>query len=66
MKWEKWFAWYPVETIGHHWAWLKTVGRRWNWKMNFRIIDPYDPGDYDGGWEYRLLPATENIFKKGL
>jgi hypothetical protein len=50
--WQPWFAWYPVKTQDGYRVWLETVFRKWNYEKNFRIIDPYDPGDYDGGWDY--------------
>lgn len=40
-------------------ALFESVFRRWNPKKYFRVIDPYDPGDYVGGWEYRLAAAGE-------
>lgn len=52
MRWRVWFAWYPVNIKGRL-VWLRRVHRRWNPNINFNIIDPYDPGDYDGGWEYK-------------
>lgn len=66
MEWEKWFAWFPVETIGHHWAWMKFVERRWNWEMNYWCDAGSGYSGSDGGWEYRLIPATGNIFRKEL
>lgn len=54
-EWHQWFAWLPVDTECGNRVWMESVERRWNVKKNFRVIDPYDPGDYDGGWDYRLF-----------
>ena len=53
---DSWFAWHPV-VIEDEIVWLERVTRAWNPKLNFRIIDICDPGDYDGGWEYANLQA---------
>jgi hypothetical protein len=53
-KWAPWFAWYPVTTLGGRSVWLRRIERRWNAETNFRILTSWDPGDYDGAWEYRL------------
>jgi hypothetical protein len=52
-QWNKWVAWFPVKVEGRELVWLEVVERKWNLEKNFRIIDWIDPGDYDGGWEYR-------------
>ncbi len=49
---EVWYAWYPVRTEQKRWAWLRKVIRVWNPKKHWQILDPYDYGDYVGGWEY--------------
>lgn len=54
MKWEAWFAWRPVQTLSGRWVWLRTIERRWNPNINFRILAAWDPGDYDGAYEYRM------------
>lgn len=53
MKWEPWFAWFPVYTLSGSLVWMTLIMRRWNTNINFRIIDTYDCGDYDGAWEYQ-------------
>jgi hypothetical protein len=58
MQWHKWFAWYPIETLGHHWAWLKVVERRWNWDLNYWGDAGSGYSGTDGGWEYKLLEAV--------
>jgi len=57
--WHCWFAWHSVETICGHRVWWERVERRWNTEKSFRIIDICDPGDYDGGWDYRIIPIGE-------
>lgn len=51
--WQETFLIFPTE-IKNQLVWLETVERRWNPNKNFRCIDHYDPGEYDGGWDYRL------------
>jgi hypothetical protein len=51
-EWHDWFAWHPVNTVCGSFVWLETARRRWNPNINFRIIDPLDTGDFDGGWQY--------------
>lgn len=51
-EWKRWYAWYPVR-FANTTVWLEYVERRWNPNANVTIIDPYDPGYPDGGWEYR-------------
>lgn len=53
-NWVKWFAWRPVD-IERGIAWLCYVERRWVKDFELRIITPYDPGEYVGGYEYRAL-----------
>ena len=37
--WHKWFAWYPVNTLGdERFAWLKTVERKYYQKRNRRVV----------------------------
>lgn len=54
-EWRPWFAWFPVKAEDGSWAWLESVQRRWNAQLYFTFIHPDDPGDYCGGWEYRVL-----------
>lgn len=42
--WHQWFAWRPVNTVLHGWAWLRMVERR-RWFADV-------PGSPDG-WDYR-------------
>jgi hypothetical protein len=57
-QWRGWFAWHPVRTLSGRLAWLKSVQRRWEPLKNFRAVWMDDPGDYEGGWQYRLSPAN--------
>lgn len=52
-EWHRWFAWYPVK-VGDTLYWLEYMERRWIVEKNLRLIDPYDFGEYEGGWIYRL------------
>jgi hypothetical protein len=27
-NWQKWFAWFPVQTVNDRWVWLRTIYRR--------------------------------------
>jgi hypothetical protein len=47
-----WFAWYPVLTEQRKWAWLRKVVRVWNPQARLVFLTSYDPGDYEGAWEY--------------
>lgn len=51
-QWHDWFAWWPV-LVGGELVWWERVQRRWNSGTNLVCIDPYDPGEYAGAWEYR-------------
>jgi hypothetical protein len=53
LHWHLWFAWYPVWTDDGLIIWLEKVRRRWDTERNFRIYDAYDPGMYEGGWQYQ-------------
>lgn len=53
-KWHKWFAWFPVETLGNRWVWLKPIERRWNWDLNWWGDGGSGYSGTDGGWEYKL------------
>lgn len=58
MTWGRWFAWYPVRTLSGRlviWRWIE---RRWNPNTNFNLLTSWDPGDYDGSWEYRMAPIN--------
>jgi hypothetical protein len=56
--WQLHRVWWPVQTIGGRTVWpFQMVQRRWNPKLYFRAIWMDDPGDYEGGWEYRLPAA---------
>lgn len=54
MTWTTWFAWHPCRTLGDRFVWLRAVQRRWNPNINLCSIWMDDPGEYEGGWEYRL------------
>jgi len=54
-QWHSWWAWHPVRTKEGVLVWLEPVQRRWNPDTNLRIIDPYDRGEYEGGYEYTIM-----------
>lgn len=54
-EWERWLAWHPIFTGDGAFVWMETVVRRWDDKKYLRIVDMYDRGDYEGGWEYKEL-----------
>lgn len=54
--WHRWFAWHPVTSNEGVFLWLTHVERKWDERANFRVIDAYDPGAYEGGWLYRETP----------
>ena len=47
-----WFAWYPVRTEQRKWAWMRKIVRVWDSHWDLQVIDPYDLGEYVGGWRY--------------
>lgn len=50
--WHSWFAWRPVKTINHRWAWATWVDRR---LVGEAHRDYYGDGAtlYTARWEYR-------------
>lgn len=58
-EWREWFAWHPATTDDGLCCWLEPVLRRWDQDRNFSIIDAYDSGAYDGGWQYKLIEQKE-------
>jgi hypothetical protein len=56
-KWEKWFAWRPVETIAGHKVWLKTIYKR---QRSIKWTAPTYPPKYFDTIQYA---EWETIFK---
>ena len=57
-----WNCWlFSVKCLDGTHVWGETIERRWSRDIGqTRIIDPYDPGEPVGGWEYRLPQAAPN------
>lgn len=47
--WHRWFAWRPVDTVTHGWAWLRNVERR---RIQLKL---FLPGPVDQAWQYRKV-----------
>jgi hypothetical protein len=55
-RYHRWFAWHPVVTKDGFVVWLAPVYRKWDSKKYLTCIDPYDLGEYEGGWDYLSIP----------
>jgi len=55
LDWKKSFAILPVKVQSGEVVMLGYVERRWTQNLNLCLIDPFDIGEYVGGWEYRLI-----------